>query len=981
MFALLLVDHPVWNNLLRPVILDGGGANAYPLLTYLDGKSKELETLGEECRKIVSIYECTSEEHILRAFVREKLNKTEFRKKFSPSFPNYEIIVSAVENANYKMAAMAVEHRIPVFKKDLNYQKVYLSDEVALPLSLLQVNPFFSLSGGQLQYSLRLRDGNRQSEIPLLKKDSDLRVLSRQPACVVIYNKLYIMESTGLKKISAFFDKKSVSVPASSLFTYMKTFVWKTLREEERVEVEGFSVVRIEEAPRPVLLLKKKWDGTFLVMLQFAYGDKMAEEDSPERRFVTLNDVDGNFRFDVRERDFEKEREFVHLLEELGLQAENRGWVLGNTTEPFALIDFLVRNREALEGVEIIQDQSEEVFVLEPVESFVSVEEEGMDWFELKGMVKVGEFEIQFSKLRNHIVSGERIYEMEDGRMVLLPEELFAQYGELLRRSEKGDRMLVRRSLMGIMTDHFASPRNLQHSLMDLEELPKGVNAELRDYQKVGYSWLVKLYQKNFGGCMADDMGLGKTLQFLTFFRRIYPYRETEITKSKSTDWCYTTNQPSLFDQVGVGNEAEKAICVQPADEVKPATLVVLPTSLLFNWVNEKNKFVPSLTHYVHAGEKRVQSPQVGKIFAHYNLIFTTYGILRKDVEYLKNYKFECVVFDESQNLKNPGSQIYKSALQLEASHFYCVTGTPIENGMMDLWAQMNLVNRDILGSANYFHKYFELPIQKGENTKQESLMRKIINPFILRRTKHEVESQLPEKYQMEVFCEMNEEHRKVYETQKSAVRNTLMDEIMRLGKPHEMTLALSSLTMLRQLSNHVSLVDEAQDIPSSKVEEVLRRLESLKDGGHKVLIFSSFVRFLEVIEKELKERSFRYSKIVGTTKDRDVQVSRFQEDDSISFFLVSLKAGGVGLNLTAADYVFLIDPWWNPAAELQAEDRAHRIGQTKSVFVYRFIMKDTIEEKVLILQNKKRAIANSFLRNNNPFDSLDKSEWEDLFK
>lgn len=986
MFALLLVKHPAWNDLLRPVILDNAGLNALPLVSYLNGHSSECGQLTDYQKKIISVYDTTEEEYVMKRFVKEKMSKAEFQKKFSPSFPHYDLIMSMVEKANYKMALLAVENQVPVFIKDIKYQKVYPSDQVVLPSDLIRLNPLFSLKDRVLNYSLRLSEKGVCSDIPLVKSLSEVRVLSNSPACMVWRNRLYLLEKASFKKLSAFFTKKSVVVPEASLSTYMRTFVYKTLQEEDSVDAQGFKVERFAIDPQPILTLNKGLDLTYSLRLQFLYGDVLAEEDAAAERYVSLTEESDEFLFKVWERRKDKEDAFVLRLKKLGLSQNTCGFVVNEkmSDDSYGLVDFLIKNEKALSDVEVRQDIEDTVFALKPVLPRVSLEEVDMDWFELKGVVEVDGVEIPFVKLRNHIVEGRRIYEMEDGRSILLPEELFAQYGELLRRAEKGDRLLVRRSLLGILEDQFATTNELQLSLKEKVQLPSNINATLRDYQKVGYSWLMKLYQKNFGGCMADDMGLGKTLQFLTFFRSIYPQQKNNQATLGEREWCYGTSAPSLFDlqenpSPSAENEAKEGMSKEES-KVLPS-LIVVPTSLVFNWVNEKNKFVPTLTHYAHLGEKRIQSPQVGRIFRHYNLIITTYGILRNDIEYLKNCEFECVVFDESQALKNPSSQTYKSALQLQAKTFFCATGTPIENGMMDLWAQMNIANRNILGSANYFYKYFESPILKSGDEEREALLRRVIKPFILRRTKEEVAKELPEKYHLEVFCEMNEQHKSVYEVQKSAIRNTLMDEILRNGKPQEMTLALSSLTMLRQLSNQVSLVDETQDIPSTKVEEILRRLESLQEGGHKVLVFSSFVRFLEVIEEKIKEKGFGYSKITGSTKDREAQVEQFQKEDSIFCFLISLKAGGVGLNLTAADYVFLIDPWWNPAAEAQAEDRVYRIGQTRQVFVYRFIMKDTIEEKVLMLQNKKRSIADSFVRQNNPFETLDKSEWEDLFK
>ncbi len=975
MFALLFTKHPLWNYILKPVILTENLPGRLDVAELLNGSVADKHALTAAQRNIVSEYDTTDEQMIMRIFVKTKMTKMEFQRNFSPTFPNYNAIMESVERTNHRMAEAAMQEQIPVYYKDKESQCVYKSEEIVLPEEPCRLTSVFRMENGILRYFLWVNVDGMECPIPQVESPNEVRVLSNVPGCVLLKRRLYLFKSTSYKKVATFFTKRCIDVPPANLSSYLNTFVKKVLEDEDDVRIEGIKVNYVTDTPRPVLVLTEDMAMNKALGLKFLYGGEKIALDYPKDRIVQISEVGKNFEITVIQRGRETEKRWESRLLERGLVERNHLYYVDDTKTdaPCSVVAFLSEETKFLRDFIVIQDIKEREFTLDPVTYQVEVEDVDQDWFELKGVVKVGEFEIPFGKLRNNIVDGNREYRLPDGRYVILPEEIFTQYSELLRRSPKGERLLMRRSLVGLMNDSFASVQNIRLIMSSMEPLPEGVLATLRSYQELGYSWLVKLYRLNFGGCLSDDMGLGKTLQFLAFLRNVYPRRVADSTTKNK--WMYASSEPTLFDQV-----VDDGVVVQTphSSQSLPPTLVVMPTSLVFNWESEKNKFTPSLTHYVYAGERRILSSQIGRIFSHYNLIFTTYGILRRDIDYLENCQFECVIFDESQNMKNPSSQIYKAALRLNAKHFFCATGTPIENGMLDLWAQLNLANRDILGSASYFHKYFELPIEKENKERQEQL-RSIIKPFVLRRTKKEVAKDLPDKYEQEVYCEMSDAHKSFYVSQKSAVRNTLLAEILRYGKPTEMTVALSSLTFLRQLSNAVELVEEGMDIPSSKVEEIMRRLESLKEEGHKVLVFSSFVKFIELIERELQQRGYGYSKITGATKDRAAQVARFQENEDTFCFLISLKAGGVGLNLTAADYVFLIDPWWNPAAEQQAEDRAYRIGQLRNVFVYRFIMKDTIEEKVLMLQKKKRNLAETFMRNNNPFETLDKSDWEDL--
>ena len=354
---------------------------------------------------------------------------------------------------------------------------------------------------------------------------------------------------------------------------------------------------------------------------------------------------------------------------------------------------------------------------------------------------------------------------------------------------------------------------------------------------------------------------------------------------------------------------------------------------------------------------------------------------MRNDIDFLTQYEFECIVLDESQYIKNTSSQVYQSVSELKAKRFFVMTGTPIENSLNDLWAQLNFVNRGMLGSLSYFKNHFVQPIVNQQDEEREKRLQQIIKPFILRRTKNEVAQDLPPVIEQTVYCEMAEEQQKIYVSEKSAVRNNLFEQISHSGLEKNTMLAISALLRLRQLANHPAMVLDNYPGESAKIEEVISRIESLQAEHHKVLIFSSFVKLLQLVEKRLQQLDIDYAMLTGETQNREEVVLRFQENPDVGCFLISLKAGGVGLNLTAADYVFILDPWWNPASELQAINRAHRIGQDKTVMVYRFISVDTIEEKIQNLQSEKSKLANTYINTNNPFTDLEVSDVERLFE
>ena len=497
----------------------------------------------------------------------------------------------------------------------------------------------------------------------------------------------------------------------------------------------------------------------------------------------------------------------------------------------------------------------------------------------------------------------------------------------------------------------------------------------MRPYQQDGFSWLVHLAANGFGGCLADDMGLGKTLQTITLLQHIYdPEEPKAVVLSSPAPQNITVDSSGQFSFFGMDMPGEI-----PYEEVKkekeettvPASLVVVPTSLLPNWKREIRKF-STLSVYTYMGDQKRKEPW--KSFDRYNIVLVTYGLLRRDIELLEKYRFTYVILDESQNIKNPASMTYHSVVRLQCEHRLVLTGTPIENSLKDLWAQFNFINPGLLGSADGFRKHFIHPITKEGNDNARKRLQQIIRPFFLRRTKQQVAPELPPLTEEVVYCEMTPEQREVYQKEKNALRNTILQE-----RHKNSFVALNGITRLRQLANHPHMVLADYEGGSGKMEQVLDAFETLVSEGHKVLIFSSFVTHLKLLADAFTEREWLYAMLTGSTLDRESEITRFSTRNDVSAFFISLKAGGVGLNLTDADYVFILDPWWNPAAELQAESRAHRIGQEKQVFVYRFITADTIEEKIRNLQESKSELAETFISENDPLKSLTDKEWEDL--
>ncbi len=557
-----------------------------------------------------------------------------------------------------------------------------------------------------------------------------------------------------------------------------------------------------------------------------------------------------------------------------------------------------------------------------------------IDWFELHADIDFGGARVTFPELLAALARGDGTIMLDDGSLGILPEEWMKRYGLLAGLGEiEGEHLKFGMVQAGILDALLVSQPSVDFDARFLEirerlasftgvtaeQEPPSFHGELRPYQREGLGWLKFLEEFHFGGCLADDMGLGKTIQMLAFLE-------------------------------GRRKKAKKRI----------PTLVVVPKSLLFNWKQECEKFTPEMKSLEYAGLDRAK---LRDDFHKYDLILTTYGTLRRDVLSLKEIQFDYVILDEAQAIKNSSSQVAKASRLLQAKNRIGLSGTPIENHLGDLCSIFEFLNPTMLGRSSAFKLHAADP----ENKETRQILADGLRPLILRRTKQSVASELPEKLEQTIYCEMGDEQQRLYNELRDHYRDSLLGIIEDQGLAKSRMHVLEALLRLRQVACHPALLDKAGvEDPSAKLDVLIPHIEELLEEGHKTLVFSQFTSMLAIVRQHLDKKGIVYEYLDGQTRDRKERVERFQSDDKCGVFLISLKAGGLGLNLTAADYVFILDPWWNPAVETQAIDRAHRVGQTRQVFAYRLICRNTVEEKIAELQQQKRELADAILEQNN---------------
>ncbi len=681
----------------------------------------------------------------------------------------------------------------------------------------------------------------------------------------------------------------------------------------------------------------------------------------------------------------------------------------------------------------------------------------GIDWFELRGDITYTQRDgteqvFSLPQVLAAAKAGKPMITLGDGSMALMPEQWLDEHGLLTALGKvEGDHLRFKSSQAAVLDallnekelvhidDRFAQARHRLKQFAGVEPLDAAPEFQgtLRSYQREGLGWLGFLRHFGMGGILADDMGLGKTIQVLGMIQA----RKLGLVG----------HADPLTNGNGSGSDNQKS----SVKNQKLPSLIVVPRSVIFNWLDEAARFTPELRVLAYSGPDRGASLEQ---FKQYDLIVTSYGLMRRDIDELKEKPFDYVVLDEAQAIKNPSSQSAKAARLLQANHRLALTGTPIENHLGDLWSIFEFLNPGMLGANAKFSELVKgassgatadriaapadpsaEPALAGigpdedpeaeRNAKADTIVQvaSALRPFILRRTKNQVLKDLPAKTEQMILCEMEPAQRKIYDELRTYYRGTLMQQMDGSGNPGSRNgnapsaepasaggpngsdggasggggnasgggvgrnafMVLEALLRLRQAACHPALItkDSLQgvtggtaDAPSAKLDQLSDMLAEVIDGGQKALVFSQFTSMLALVRKRLDELGIRYAYLDGQTRNRKEVVEQFQEDPDLQVFLISLKAGGVGLNLTAAEYVFILDPWWNPAVEAQAIDRTHRIGQTKPVFAYRMICEDTVEQRIIELQKRKRKLADAIVGGEqNLLQSLTRDDIEQL--
>ncbi|WP_342330142.1 SNF2-related protein [Pedobacter sp. FW305-3-2-15-E-R2A2] len=905
--------------------------------------------LTEKDLKLIKILDETEQDFIIKKFHKKPIRPVEFFSKFfNEKF--YESVRPKIEKKlSEVLELIKVDGELYLMDSDgwPAERKIEIAAEAATVLFHFRRNAIETRYFPTIKYQ-----GMR---IDFMFKEA--QVVSNQPAWLLLNDMLYFFEQDiEGKKLMPFLNKRYITIPKATEGAYFEKFV-APLIEKYHVYAEGFEIRTEKHDPSPVIKVIYVDSGVSQLQLYFKYDTHAFAMGNEKKITVHLEKEDDNYIFTRIKRDATWEKQKFNVLTSLGLKKVSP--IFHNLEVPpnrdedqsYAIINWVNEHIEQLKenGFEIEQHQGTKKFLFASNKIDFEIKEDN-DWFDINAIVYFGTHPIPFIALKQHILHKKREFTLPDGAIAIIPEKWFTQYGSLFSLSDGGKALKLKKHHIGLINElaedgiaNVTLSRKLER-LNDFEniadtQMPVHFKGDLRSYQKAGYNWFSFLREYNFGGCLADDMGLGKTIQTLAMLQKIKEEDEQNATKSTS--------------------------------------LIVMPTSLIYNWLNEAKKFTPKLKIHAHTGSSR--NKDISQ-FAKYDIIITTYGITRVDIDLLKEYYFNYIILDESQNIKNPSSKSFKAVRALKSRHKLVLSGTPVENSVSDLWTQLTFLNPGLLGTQAFFNEEYVQAIEKRKDEEKARKLQAIIKPFVLRRTKEQVASELPAKTEQIFYCDMSEDQAAYYEKTKSAYRNDLLSSMDDGTYAKKQVQLLQGLTALRQLANHPVMIDEEYTSDSGKFENVIHTLDNVLKGGHKVLIFSQFVKHLNIFKQYFEQESIPFSYLDGATKNRGEIVAEFQENTELKVFLISIKAGGVGLNLTQADYVFILDPWWNPAVEQQAIDRTHRIGQEKKVFIYKFIAKDTVEEKILALQNRKKRLASSLITTEESFfKSLSKEDIREI--
>lgn len=906
--------------------------------------------LTEVDLKLIKILEETEQDYIIKKYHKKAIRPFEFFSKFFDD-KFYESVRPKIEKKLAEVLEILKE------KDDL-----YLMDKDGWPaerkidIATEPATVLFHFRRNEVETRYFPTIKYQGLRIDFMFKDA--QVVCNQPAWLLLNDVIYFFEKDiEGKKFIPFLNKRYIAIPKATEETYFEKFVGPLI-EKHHVYAEGFDIKTEKHEPKAVIKVIYVDGGMSQLQLYFKYNKHAFAMGNDTKITVRLSKTNDSYTFTRIKRSLEWEKEKFNFLTSLGLKKVSSLFhhlQLSNSSEndnpSYAIITWVNENITLLQehGFEIEQASTGKRFVFGANKIDFDIKEDN-DWFDINAIVYFGAHPIPFIALKQHILQKKREFILPDGEIAIIPEKWFTQYSSLFSLADGSKNLKLKKHHIGLINDlaedslaNVTLDRKLQR-LNDFEnindtQMPKNFEGDLRHYQKAGYNWFGFLREYNFGGCLADDMGLGKTIQTLAMLQKLKEEDETNGTHSTS--------------------------------------LIIMPTSLIYNWLNEAKKFTPKLKIHAHTGTFRNKEIST---FDEYDLVITTYGITRVDADIISKFYFNYIILDESQSIKNPSSKSFKAVRMLKSRHKLVLSGTPVENSVADLWTQLTFLNPGLLGTQAFFNEEYVQAIEKRKDEEKAKKLQAIIKPFVLRRTKEQVAAELPPKTEQVFYCDMSEDQAAYYEKTKSAYRNDLLTSMDNGTYAKKQVQLLQGLTALRQLANHPLMIDEDYTANSGKFEDVMHTLDNVLKGGHKVLIFSQFVKHLNIFKTCFEKQDIPFAYLDGATKNRGEIVAEFQENESLKVFLISIKAGGVGLNLTQADYVFILDPWWNPAVEQQVIDRTHRIGQDKKVFIYKFISKDTVEEKILALQRRKKSLVSSLITTEESFfKSLSKEDIREL--
>jgi SNF2 family DNA or RNA helicase len=945
--------------------------DSYPgfLLDAISGESNEQQTayVGKieklELAKFVNTEKLNETDRqlvfSLRKTQEQEVNK--YLNRNSPFSGMWEnIIHTEGEELPDDTKALIIEYLHPRYRKlftelsenpfifFLNGHKPFKTSNLqTVNLSPDPVSPSFKVSVNKNNIEIKAYTRITGQSIDLTQNKCNSQVILFLNNCLYLWDK-----PEDIAIISKFTDGRMI-ISRSDWPEQLRNFVIP-LQKEYHVEFENDLIREVKSGdPDRKVLLQEKGD---YLLFQPVFSYKGFETTSIGKDQLLIPDGD---KVLLIQRNKEKETAFITQLQSLHSQfiqpQGSSGLALrGNDVLKnnwfFLFMDAMQEMKVTVQGFEALKNFR---FNTSRPQTKIHISS-STDWFDARVDIIFGDQKVTIADVKKALANKQQFVPLTDGTLGVLPDEWVKRYALLFRVGEgKSNELRLSRYHLSVI-DELYENRNEEELIIHLEKKyeqlkefkkikeidpPAHLLHTLRPYQIHGFHWLNYLHEVNWGGILADDMGLGKTIQALSF---LHHYKE----------------------HYG-----------------RLRALVVCPTTLIFNWENEIKKFAPGLTYRIHHGGERLRNREALNDF---EVIITTYGTLRSDIKLLMEMPLDYVVLDESQAIKNPSSKVTKAACLLRAKHRLCMSGTPLQNNTFDIFAQMNFLNPGMLGSIEFFRQEFAIPIDKFGEPDRKDHLRKLLFPFILRRTKEQVAKDLPDKTETILFCEMEEEQRKVYDAYRNDYRDKILGTIESQGIQKSQLTILQGLMKLRQICDSPAILNETDRYPnhSIKLDELSREI-SENIGNHKALVFSQFLGMLALIKEKLIELEIPFAYFDGSTTapDREKAIREFQDNDSCRVFLISLKAGGVGLNLTAADYVYIVDPWWNPAVEQQAIDRTHRIGQTKNIFAYRMICKDSIEDKILQLQDRKRILAKDLIADDDGFvKSLSREDVEYLF-